>query len=163
MLFGSLDFGFWNLFVIWCLGFRITKCLTILTISTIFLSEAPFSMLQCALHRRSAPDSYHVLDPSQRDLHSRRIVSPGQCVSLLLLRAIPLPAWQRPRLLRKVHLGRPGCGRSCRSLSPQQTPARQNVHHIDPGRPAWKGRIRLGGSKPLLPEVSYLRLRWECF
>jgi hypothetical protein len=48
-------------------------------------------------------------------------------------------------------------------LSPQQNPARQNIHHIDPSRPAWKGRIRLEGSKPLLPEVFSLRPRWECF
>jgi hypothetical protein len=130
---------------------------------TISLSEVPFLMQHCAPHRRSAPDSYHVLDPIQQDLQSRRIVSLGQCVSLLLLWAIPLPAWQRPRLLHMAHLGRPGCGRSCHLLSPQQNPARQNIHHIDPGRPAWKGRIRLEGSKPLLPEVFSLRPRWECF
>ena len=112
------------------------------------VSEVLFSMLQCGRHRQSELGSFRGWDPNQLGLLSKRIVSRVRCEIWLPRRATPPPSGLPPKLPRKGHPGPLRCGQPYPPGSPRKILVSRIVPHIDPGRPAWKDRIKLEAQKP---------------
>ena len=105
-------------------------------------------MLQCGRHRQSELGSFREWDPNQLGPLSKKIVSRVRCEIWLLRRATLPPAELPPKLPRRGHPGSPQCGQPYPPGSPRKILESRIAPHIDPGRPAWKDRIKLEVQKP---------------